>query len=79
MPVRFAHRRPPPTSTQLQSVGCQVVKGASVGRSLTPASHRFPTLRAFRLRPHAGSFARVLVCSNARLDFVDLVAVDRSL
>ena len=28
-------------------------KRSSQGRSLTPASHRFPTLRAFRLRPHA--------------------------
>ena len=28
-------------------------KRSSQGRSFTPASHRFPTLRAFRLRPHA--------------------------
>ena len=44
IPPRFARGRSPPSSPQLQSVVCMVVKGASVGRSLTPC---IPSLSSF--------------------------------
>ena len=81
MPAFPTHKPPTAVGLRLQVRSCQAWAARSLQelrcRSATPASHGLPTLRAFRLRPHANQATynaqSLLSLSPKKKDFLNII------